>query len=98
MRTINPKVMSSCNLITCPSLQEKMRQEIKEKGSRERDQLPYCMAVIMETLRYIPLIGLGAPRWTWEDIVVDGYKIPTGMLGLTMYVCCVPNSITWPMI
>ena len=63
-----------------------MRQEINEKGSRERDQLPYCMAVIMETLRYIPLIGLGAPRWTWEDIVVDGYKIPTGRLRITLTV------------
>ena len=57
-----------------------MRHEIEEKGCRDRNQLPYCTAVIMETLRYIPLIGLGAPRETWENLVVDGYKIPTGTI------------------
>ena len=57
-----------------------MRLEIEEKGCKDRDKLPYCTAVIMETLRYIPLIGLGAPRETWENVVVDGFNIPTGML------------------
>ena len=59
--------------------QLKMRQEIEEKESQDRDHLPYCTAVIMETLRYLVGFGLGAPRAIWEDLVVDGYKIPRGM-------------------
>ena len=57
-----------------------MRLEIEKKDCMDKEQLPYCNAVIMETLRYIPLIGLGAPRETWEDLDVDGFKIPTGMI------------------
>ena len=64
-----------------PHVQEKMRAEIRGKMRKGKDKfvLSYCWAVILETLRYIPQLGLGAPHQTREDIVVDGYKIPRGI-------------------
>ena len=43
----------------------KMRQEINELNEEESDDkkqhLPYCWAVIQETLRYIPQVS----AWRW---------------------------------
>ena len=64
-----------------PDVQDNMRTEIRGALSIGKDKfvLSYCWAVILETLRYIPQLGLGAPHQTREDIVVDGYKIPRGI-------------------
>ena len=73
LTTINHSILANSKF------QVKMRQEIEETDSQDRDQLPYCTAVIMETLRYLVGFGLGAPRAIWEDLVVDGYKLPKGI-------------------
>ena len=57
-----------------PKAQEKMRDEIRA----ETETLPYCRAVILETLRYIPVGGIGPQHYSGEDLFVDGYKIPSG--------------------
>ena len=57
-----------------------MRNEINELNEEENKNkklhLPYCWAVIMETLRYFPIAGFGGPHDSEKDIIVDDYKIP----------------------
>ena len=55
-----------------------MRSEIAEKGAADRKELAYCSAVVTETLRFIPLVGLGAPRQNEEEVSHDNVKIPSG--------------------
>ena len=57
-----------------PQVQEEMRIEIRA----ETETLPYCRAVILETLRYIPVGGIGPQHYSDQDLLVDGYKIPAG--------------------
>ena len=45
-------------------VQEKMREEIRA----ETETLPYCRAVILETLRYIPVGGIGPQGCNLMDI------------------------------
>jgi len=63
-----------------PDVQEKMRDEInalnEEEKKDKKHHLPYCWAVIMETLRYFPIAGFGGPHHSDKDIIVDNYKIP----------------------
>ena len=58
-----------------PNVQEEMRKEIQE-GS---ETYPYCKAVILETLRYVPQAGIGPKHYSDEDIFLDGFKIPAKM-------------------
>ena len=52
-------IMGLSALLYClarnPQVQEEMRNEIRA----ETETLPYCRAVILETLRYIPVGGVG---------------------------------------
>ena len=72
-------VMGFYSLLYClarnPHVQEEMRKEI----SVATEILPYCRAVILETLRYVPQGGIGPQHYSEEDLLVDGYKIPAGM-------------------
>ena len=52
-----------------PQVQEKMRNEIRA----ETDTLPYCRAVILEALRYIPVGGIG-PQGGNSTVIVKIYQ------------------------
>ena len=73
-----------------PQVQEKMRQEIRA----ETDTLPYCRAVVLETLRYIPVGGVGPQGcnsidiWNLMDKVEDNF-MTTSVLGY-----CTSSDIT----
>ena len=71
-------VMGFYSLLYClsrnPHIQNEMRKEMKQ----ETENLPYCRAVILETLRYIPQGGIGPQHYSDEDVLVDNYKIPAG--------------------
>ena len=75
-------VMALYSLLYClarnPHVQEEMRKEIREGQETESETLPYCRAVILETLRYIPQGGIGPQHYSEEDILLDGFKIPAG--------------------
>ncbi|PIL29307.1 cytochrome P450 [Ganoderma sinense ZZ0214-1] len=44
------------------------------------ESLPYIQALILEVLRWRPIIGLGFPHVSRSDDVLRGYKIPKGSL------------------
>lgn len=71
-----------------PTVQQKVVAEIDqfiEKNGRipeftEREEVPYCISVIKECMRYKPTTPFGLPRAVREDVEVDGYIIPKGAL------------------
>ncbi|EJU02639.1 cytochrome P450 [Dacryopinax primogenitus] len=44
----------------------------------DRDQLPYVVAVVKETIRWRPVAALGVPHVADEDLEYRGYVIPKG--------------------
>ena len=65
-----------------PHVQEDMRREILSNlsadGPKDKSTLPYCWAVVLETLRYIPQTGYGTPHHCTADQVVGNFTIPAG--------------------
>ena len=70
-----------------PNIQEKLHQEILrlERTSTldsvnldDRINMPYCRAVLFETLRYVTILPFGVPHRTVEPVEIDGFHIPTG--------------------
>ena len=46
----------------------------------DRDALPYCQAVLLETLRWRPAVPLGIPHRLMADDVYNGYCLPEGSI------------------
>lgn len=44
----------------------------------ERREVPYCLSVLKECMRYRPSTAFGVPHAACEDVEVDGYVIPKG--------------------
>ncbi|XP_061185608.1 cytochrome P450 2B4-like [Saccostrea echinata] len=71
-------------LVNFPEVQTKMRTEIDDViGSRpvsltDRDNLPYCDAVITETLRLGDIVPMSLPHTTSYDVTWNGFTIPKG--------------------
>ncbi|GAA5795286.1 cytochrome P450 [Helicostylum pulchrum] len=47
---------------------------------KERLQLPYCISVMKECMRFRPNSPFGGPRAVREDVELDGYLIPKGTI------------------
>lgn len=75
------------NLVKHHDIQERVVEEIRgvmigredEKEVKEEDlnQLPYLKAVILEGLRRHPPLHFVAPHRATEDVLLDGYLVPT---------------------
>ncbi|KAG8930433.1 hypothetical protein FRC01_002765 [Tulasnella sp. 417] len=72
-------------MILFPSIQKKAQAEIDRViGPRrlptfkDQSDLPYLHAVILETLRWNPVLSNGLPHVSRKDDVYDGYFIPKG--------------------
>ncbi|KAL9552676.1 hypothetical protein PS6_004353 [Mucor atramentarius] len=67
-----------------PDLQKRVSEEIdafiKTHGRipnfEEREEIPLCVSVMKECMRYRPTSSFGVSHTTDKDIVVDGYFIP----------------------
>ena len=66
-----------------PHIQEKLFQELKKIGKTNdpitlsnRQDMPYCRAVLFETLRYTSVVPLGVPHRTISEIEIGGFKLP----------------------
>ncbi len=76
-------------LAAFPDKQNTMQTELdkvlqgRSPGLRDRDQLPYCEAVLLEVLRISSLVPLSLPHSIVQDTVFRGYFIPKGALVLT---------------
>ena len=74
-----------------PEAQKKAQAEIESVvGSKrfpeqnDRENLPYIQAVILETLRWKPVVPLNTPHAVIEDDEYEGYFIPKGMCYLSL--------------
>ncbi len=68
-----------------PDIQTRVRQEIhdaigphKPPSMKDKPNLPFTEACILETQRMGDIVPLGVPHTTVEDIVFRGYDIPKG--------------------
>ncbi|KIO29661.1 hypothetical protein M407DRAFT_70263, partial [Tulasnella calospora MUT 4182] len=72
-------------MVLHPSFQEKVHAEIDDVvGSRrppafdDQPRMPYLHAVILETMRWNPVVPMGLPHTSLKDDVFDEYFIPKG--------------------
>ncbi|TCD61890.1 hypothetical protein EIP91_007794 [Steccherinum ochraceum] len=68
-----------------PGVQSKAQTELDRvvghsrlPGFRDLEDLTYLKAIVMETVRWLPVAPLGAPRLLERDDVYKGYHIPKG--------------------
>lgn len=68
-----------------PEVQAKAQAELDQvvgKGHLpdfgEEDSLPYCQALIMELLRWKPVVPVSIPRIVEKEDIYRGYRIPAG--------------------
>ncbi|KAG1837787.1 cytochrome P450 [Suillus subalutaceus] len=79
-------------MVLYPDVQRRAQAEIDLAvgGDRlptfeDRPSLPYVESVLRETLRWHPLLPIGAPHATSTDDIFDGYFIPKGLPFLMLY-------------
>ncbi|OCH88065.1 CyP450 monooxygenase [Obba rivulosa] len=72
-------------MVLYPEVQKKAQAELEAVvgPSRlpefsDRDALPYVNAIVMECMRWMPVIPLGVPHASISNDVYDGYHIPKG--------------------
>lgn len=70
-----------------PAVQIKAQEELDQllKGTRlpeleDRQLLPYCQALLMETLRWRSAVPLSIPHRLMVDDFYEGYHLPAGSL------------------
>lgn len=68
-----------------PSAQKNAQAELDRVVGTDRlpefddlQELPFVRAIVMETLRWIPVLPFGVPRAVIEDDVYNGHHIPKG--------------------
>ena len=68
-----------------PEVQKKAHAELDRVVGPNRlpefddiEKMPYIQAVIMETMRFIPVVPFGVPHMNTEDDMFNGYYIPKG--------------------
>jgi cytochrome P450 len=78
-----------------PEVQEKMSKEIQNvvgfgrlPSIHDKPEMPYCEAVINETLRIGNIVPLSVPHGTSEDVEFKGYTIPRNTVVIAK--SCVP--------
>lgn len=72
-------------MVWYPEVQAKAQEELDRvvgEGNLpdfgEEDSLPYCQALIMELLRWKPVVPVSIPRMVEREDVYRGYRIPAG--------------------
>lgn len=74
-------------MIRWPHIQQQAQQDLKSVVGFERlpvvedlAALPYIEAIVLETLRWIPVVPLGLPHRVMVDDEYSGYFIPRGTI------------------
>ena len=74
-------------MINYPEVQKKIHEEIDREIGREQNitmadqvKLPYLQACIQELQRIGILLSLNIQHKTTEDVIIDGYKLPKGIV------------------
>ncbi|KAF1802550.1 cytochrome P450 [Mucor lusitanicus] len=71
-----------------PDVQQKAAEEIdsfikthgRVPGFQDRLQVPYCIAVIKESMRYRSISPFGIPHSVQQDVLIDNFIIPKGAM------------------
>ena len=83
-----------------PEAQRKAQEELDLAVGQERlpdfedrESLPYIQAIILESLRWMPVLPLGVPHKTMAEDEYMGYLIPKGTIVMAVSVlpgrCCI---------
>ena len=74
-------------MVLYPDVQKKAQAELDKVVGPNRlpdftdlESMPYIQAVMLETLRWMPLVPFGVPHATSAPDVYEGYHIPKGAL------------------
>jgi len=74
-------------MMVFPGIQKKAQEELDRvigsdrlPVSKDRDKLPYIMAVMKETHRWHPVTPMGLPHSSTVEDAYKGYKIPKGSI------------------
>ena len=66
-----------------PDIQDKLFEEVQKVGKTkdaitlsDRQEMPYCRAVLFEVLRYASVVPLGVPHRTEAEVTICGMRIP----------------------
>ena len=68
-----------------PSILDRLHQDVVKLGKESQDDLitmadredmPYCRAVLLEALRYITILPMGVPHRTVDPAEIDGFHVP----------------------
>jgi len=62
----------------------------------DHDSLVYIQAVVMETMRWIPVVPLGIPHRSTEDDTYNGYFIPKGTVVIANQYGMLHNEEEYP--
>ena len=72
-------------MVINPSVQRKAQSELDATVGKTRlptqediSDMPYIQAIILEMLRWMPVVPLGLPHRVIEDDEYEGYDIPAG--------------------
>ena len=70
-----------------PHIQDKLYEEVKKVGKTndpitldDRQEMPYCRAVLFEILRYASVVPLGVPHRTVSEVDICGSTIPENIM------------------
>lgn len=68
-----------------PEVQQKAQAELEAVVGAGRlpefdDDLPYVHAIVLESLRWMPVVPLGVPHRVTADDEYRGYRIPKGAM------------------
>jgi cytochrome P450 len=74
-------------MIVFPEVQKKAQEEIdrvigssRVPVSADRENLPYCEAIMLETHRWHQVLPMCLPHSSTEEDVCRGYRIPKGAI------------------
>ncbi|KZT58511.1 cytochrome P450 [Calocera cornea HHB12733] len=90
-------------MVMFPDVQEKAQRELdaiigrgRPPTMEDRAHLPYCSAVVLETLRWRPVIPAGIPHVFVRDEEFMGYLIPKGSVTLANLWAMSRNAAEYP--
>lgn len=70
-----------------PDVQKKAQAELDQVVGPSRlpdfddlERMPYIQAIVMETMRWMPVVPIGVPHAVVTDDVYKGYHIPKGAM------------------
>ena len=86
-----------------PEIQQKAQSELQEVVGPDRlpdyddyDSLHYIRAILLECVRWIPVLPLGVPRKVTQDDYYKGFFIPKGTeiipVRFRVWSCCQVDS------